>query len=718
VAVTARDPVRVVSGLVSIVVAGDPEHVRAGLAAALAHPDAAQVVGVASDAEHALALVAREQPDVVLLGDTVGDGDLAARLRDAAPACRVVSELRSVPELAATSRRRSPDRWRELVDALPDVVIMLCDTDLRFELVTGAGLARAGIDAAALLGRTVEETLPPSSSGATLDAYREALRGNRVTLDQLRSSETGTMWRTTFVPVHDSAGEVTGAMAVSRDVTERVEAVAAARSGAATLQAAFATMLDPFVVLSPVRDADGDVVDLRVELANPAAAKASGVPADDMAGKLFRDHLPRGRPSEVFERSLHTLATGEPLVLDGVGYEDPRAPSTRRVLDVRAVRMGDGLAYTWRDVTRRTRLERALERARAAAAEAHARLEAVVDAAPLAIVALDRADRVTFWSDGAERVFGWTEDDVLGHPVPFVPESNRAEFDAVRARERAGEAIVSPTWPMQRKHGERLVALRYTAPIVRDGEVVETVAVFVDVTDRETSERQLAEALAKAQQMSEAQRAQLQSLAHDVGNPLTAIRAFARTLESRGDALDPAQRNVLLDRIVAQTDWLMRLTRDLLDAERIGASAIERLETDVGRLVRDTVDAIEHDDHEVTVEAAALVALVDPVRVRRILENLLVNAIHHTPPGTCVWVRVEPRGDDLLLAVDDDGPGIPDAQRATLFEPFERGPLSASSGLGLSLVRRFALDHDGRAWVDDREGGGASFEVLLPRCVR
>jgi two-component system sensor histidine kinase MtrB len=113
-----------------------------------------------------------------------------------------------------------------------------------------------------------------------------------------------------------------------------------------------------------------------------------------------------------------------------------------------------------------------------------------------------------------------------------------------------------------------------------------------------------------------------------------------------------------------------------------------------------------------------VVAWVDPAKVERVVENLLTNAGRHTTPDTPVWVRVVRRDEGVLLTVEDAGGGVPRELRAALFEPFRQGPAAAAHapgvGIGLSLVARFAELHGGRAWVQDRPGGGASFQVLLP----
>jgi signal transduction histidine kinase len=99
------------------------------------------------------------------------------------------------------------------------------------------------------------------------------------------------------------------------------------------------------------------------------------------------------------------------------------------------------------------------------------------------------------------------------------------------------------------------------------------------------------------------------------------------------------------------------------------------------------------------------------------LENLIVNAIKHTPAGTRIWVGASRRNGEVILKVEDEGEGVPDELKLAIFEPFKQGVVNEGSpgtGVGLSLVAQFAKLHGGRAWVEDRTGGGASFRVALP----
>jgi len=212
----------------------------------------------------------------------------------------------------------------------------------------------------------------------------------------------------------------------------------------------------------------------------------------------------------------------------------------------------------------------------------------------------------------------------------------------------------------------------------------------------------------------------LEAVSHDLRTPLTSILGSAVTLEQSGMDIPREDAIDLLRRIASNARKLERLLGDLLDLDRLQRGIItpQRRPIDVGALVRGAVREFEQlGGRKVECGSDELIANVDPPKVERIVENLLSNASRHTSPESRIWARVERREDGLLLVVEDEGGGVPDELKDAIFEPFRQGPGPASAspgvGVGLSLVARFAELHGGRAWVEDRPGGGASFRVLL-----
>jgi PAS domain S-box-containing protein len=211
----------------------------------------------------------------------------------------------------------------------------------------------------------------------------------------------------------------------------------------------------------------------------------------------------------------------------------------------------------------------------------------------------------------------------------------------------------------------------------------------------------------------------LSTVSHELRTPLTAIIGFSVTLEEKGARLAEETRAKMLASLAQQARKLDRLLSDLLDIDRLRrglARPIFRM-TDVGKLVERLVAEYEAGGRTIDVRGGTAVAEIDAPKVERIVENLLANAVSHTPPGTEVTVRVKPEDGGVLIAVDDRGPGVAEAERKAIFEIFTRGGGDAyvpGTGVGLSLVAQFAALHGGRAWVEETPGGGASFRVFLP----
>jgi signal transduction histidine kinase len=213
----------------------------------------------------------------------------------------------------------------------------------------------------------------------------------------------------------------------------------------------------------------------------------------------------------------------------------------------------------------------------------------------------------------------------------------------------------------------------------------------------------------------------LGALLHDLRTPLAAILGLAITLKREDVALKPDEAKDLASRIADNARRLDRMIGDLLDLNRIAQGAIEltMVPSDIAELaarVVEETDVIE--DRTVIVDGESVTADVDPAKVERIVENLLSNSVRHTSPETRIWLCVREQDGGALIAVDDEGSKVPPAFREAIFEPFGRGrdwgEFAPGNGISLALVAGLAELHGGRAWVEDRDGGGASFRVWLP----
>jgi len=259
--------------------------------------------------------------------------------------------------------------------------------------------------------------------------------------------------------------------------------------------------------------------------------------------------------------------------------------------------------------------------------------------------------------------------------------------------------VVRPDGTVRWVHGRGRVV------VDASGEAERMVGTSQDITD--------------AKSLEELRENILATVSHELRTPLTSILGFALTLKERGSRLAENTRAELVGHMLEQAQKLDRLLTDLLDLDRLrrGSAGSRFRTTDVGALVRQVVADFPRDGRPIELSAQPVLAEVDPPQLERIVENLLANAIKHTPSGTDVAVRVEPTDGALLIAVDDSGGGVPAGEREAVFELFNRGDAYESvpgAGIGLAIVAQFAATHGGRAWVEDNPSGGASFRVELP----
>lgn len=240
-----------------------------------------------------------------------------------------------------------------------------------------------------------------------------------------------------------------------------------------------------------------------------------------------------------------------------------------------------------------------------------------------------------------------------------------------------------------------------------------------DQAERNALARELEEARAALREQTDGLPAVLGALSHELRTPLTSVLGMSQTLHRQMDRLEPVQAKALAARLTDGARTLRTIIESFDREEQIihEASSGERSPVEILASIRSVVNEAGS-GHEIELGDDEFHAHVNEGHFRLLVEQLLLNAVTHTPAGTKVWVRARRDDRGFLLSVDDDGPGVPGHLKEHLFRPFEQHSVPGHQpvvGIGLAIVERLATLHGGRAWVEDRPGGGASFRVSFPQ---
>jgi PAS domain S-box-containing protein len=463
--------------------------------------------------------------------------------------------------------------------------------------------------------------------------------------------------------------------------------------------------------------------DGRIATWNRGAEAINGYSAAEIIGQHFSRFYPR--PAVIAGKCEHELAvaarTGR--------YEEEgwriRKDGSRFWAGVVITALRDatgtlvGFGTVTRDLTERWH---ALETLRHSEERFRLIVEQVKD---YAIFMLDAEGRVATWNAGAQRIKGYTADEIIGHHFSqFYPEPERRSG---KTEEELALAIRDGRFEEEgwrvRKDGSRfwasvvITALRDATGVLRG---------FAKVTRDLTERRKLEEERLKAAVAEEGVRLRdefLSIAAHELRTPLSSLLL---QLESLGDRIaavdDDAARRLI--RAIRSGERLSQLIESLLDVSRIATGKLElqRARFDLCAAVGDVVESMR-----AAADAArcplhlrrceeAVVGSWDRLRVDQVVTNLLANAFRYAA-GTAVEVEVRREGDTASIAVRDHGAGITEADRERIFRRFERGVSMrhyGGMGLGLYLVQQIAQAHGGVAAADNMPDGGARVTVRIP----
>ena len=362
-------------------------------------------------------------------------------------------------------------------------------------------------------------------------------------------------------------------------------------------------------------------------------------------------------------------------------------------------------------------------------------LPAIIESADDAIISKTLQGIITSWNRSAERIFGYTAEEIIGKPVLLIiPPELQDEETLILSKIRAGDRVDHFETVRVRKDGRRVDISLTVSPIrTPDGQIIGASKIARDVTDKKRAEHErqllLKEAENARHEAEMANRAKdnfLALLSHELRTPLHSMRGWLSMLSA--GLLNEQQKVKALEVILRGIDSQNALVEDLLDVSRIvsGKMSIVHEKISLVAVLSNVIEqmgpmASEQDIQLSTdIDTSVDEIVGDSIRLQQIVANLVSNAIKYTPPGGRIDVTSKRDGESALIEVADTGVGIAPEMASRIFERFEQGDNSSRRsfgglGLGLTIARHLTELHGGTISVDSKgEGKGATFSIRLP----
>jgi PAS domain S-box-containing protein len=350
-----------------------------------------------------------------------------------------------------------------------------------------------------------------------------------------------------------------------------------------------------------------------------------------------------------------------------------------------------------------------------------------------AIFMLDTSGHVASWNRGAERIKGYSADDIIGHHFSqfYPPEDIASDKPGMELRVATAEGRFEDEGLRVRKDGTMFWANVIITPVRdEDGTLLGFAKVTRDLTERRAAEdRAMLDARRLAQvEAANTAKSEFLAMSHELRTPLNAIGGYAELLTLGLGGPVTNEQSEYLERIRKSQQHLLGIISDLLNFSRIEAG---HLDYAVDPVPLDQVIEAMTPMVEVAAGAkgvslstvlvtAGCQALGDRARVEQILLNLLSNAIKYTGPGGSVKIECGVEAETAVISVTDTGRGVPHEKLESIFEPFVQLGRSLSSahegmGLGLAISRDLARAMGGNLTVSSKVGHGSKFTLTLPR---
>lgn len=566
-----------------------------------------------------------------------------------------------------------------------------------------------GYTEAEMVGQSVLTLIPPDRQKDEAEILARLQRGEKIEhYETTRMAKSGQRLEVslTLSPIRNDRGVIIGASKVVRDISALRKSVETAQHMAAIIESS-----DDGIIS---KNLDGVI-----QSWNPAAERIFGYTAPEIVGRPVLQLIPPERHYEEPE-ILAKVRRGERID----HYETIRVRKDgSRVevsLTISPIKGAGGTVVGVAKIVRDLSSQRKAD-------QATRLLAAIVDSSDDAIVSKNLNAIVTSWNAGAQRIFGYTAEEMIGRPISVLfPPDRLNEEPMILERLKRGERVEHYQTVRLRKGGEPLHVSLTISPI-KDGtgRIVGASKIARDVTREIRALEQLSLANEELKRADRMKSEFLAVMSHELRTPLNSILGFTSVIRQgkQGPVTDDQAR--LLTMIHSSGKHLLHLINDLLDLSRIeaGRMEVEPEEFVVGEVIDEAIRTLEIQAAQKGLQVERAVDVAEPVfsdrkRLFQVILNLLNNAIKFTPAGS-VSIRVVGDGDKLRVSVTDTGIGIPRAKQGGLFQAFSQVEGSSrrryeGTGLGLYLCKKIVTLLGGEISMVSEHNRGSVFSFWVP----
>jgi PAS domain S-box-containing protein len=336
---------------------------------------------------------------------------------------------------------------------------------------------------------------------------------------------------------------------------------------------------------------------------------------------------------------------------------------------------------------------------------------AIIDSSDDAIISKSADGYITSWNRGAQKLYGYTPEEIIGQPVSvLMPPNKKDDFPFIMNQLHQGKRVEHYETQRQTKDG-RILHVSITVSPIRDsqGNIIGASKIARDITERIENEKRRDEFVSTA--------------SHELKTPITSQKVFGELLERIIDKEGPTKLKPYIQKINQQTEKMTKLVEDLLELSRVQTARlkIENKEFIYDDLIHEIIDSVQLTTKHKLIQKGKTDKKIkgDRERLSQVVTNLLTNAIKYSPKGDSIIVTSKVEDSSIITSIQDFGIGIAKEYHHKVFERFFRvtdadEKTFPGMGIGLFLSHEIISRHNGKLWVESEKGKGSTFYFSLP----